>query len=84
MAMRKMIEMMTMMTTIGPMIMTMIMPETNTTMKNMRMRKMMIMMTTMITRGRPDDMSVWWEERGDPEGNLSGNNAAALPFANKR
>ena len=24
------------------------------------------------------------EERGDPEGNLSGNNAAALPFANKR
>ena len=23
------------------------------------------------------------EERGDPEGNLSGNNAAALPFANK-
>ena len=38
----------------------------------------------MITSGRPDDMSVWWEERGDPEGNLSGNNAAALPFANKR
>ena len=61
--MRKIIEMMTMMTTIGPMIMTMIMPETKTTMKNMRMRKMIIMMTTMITRGRPDDMSVWWERR---------------------
>ena len=31
--------------------------------ENMRMRIMIIMMTMMITSGRPDDMSVWWERR---------------------